>query len=165
MVDLFNAIDASPLPALTGLVNNAGIIGFDMPQTLETATTEAFEGDDGDEFTGTVDVLPRGGKADGAWIRGSKSLVGQRLPRPTTALLDVQRRVEFDAARSHRAARGEGHTDQHGKSPGVTETDMVSICVEINQCVGCIRHDSARTRRKILISTHRYQSSRTARSA
>jgi NAD(P)-dependent dehydrogenase (short-subunit alcohol dehydrogenase family) len=23
-------------------------------------------------------------------------------------------------------------------SPGVTETDMVSICVEINQCVGCI---------------------------
>ena len=32
-------------------------------------------------------------------------------------------------------------------SPGVTETDMVSICVEINQCVGCI------TRRKILLST------------
>ena len=30
-------------------------------------------------------------------------------------------------------------------SPGVTETDMVSICVEINQCVGCI----AQTRRKI----------------
>ena len=43
VVDLFNAIDASPLPALTGLVNNAGIIGFDMPQTLETATTDAFE--------------------------------------------------------------------------------------------------------------------------
>ena len=42
VVDLFNAIDASPLPPLTGLVNNAGIIGFDMPQTLETATTEAF---------------------------------------------------------------------------------------------------------------------------
>ena len=43
VVDLFNAIDASPLPPLTGLVNNAGIIGFDMPQTLETATTDAFE--------------------------------------------------------------------------------------------------------------------------
>ena len=42
VVDLFNAIDASSLPALTGLVNNAGIIGFDMPQTLETATTDAF---------------------------------------------------------------------------------------------------------------------------
>ena len=41
VVDLFNAIDASPLPPLTGLVNNAGIIGFDMPQTLETATTDA----------------------------------------------------------------------------------------------------------------------------
>ena len=42
VVDLFNAIDASPLPPLTGLVNNAGIIGFDMPQTLETATTEVL---------------------------------------------------------------------------------------------------------------------------
>ena len=30
-------------------------------------------------------------------------------------------------------------------SPGVTETDMVSICVEINQCVGCamIQHERA----------------------
>jgi NAD(P)-dependent dehydrogenase (short-subunit alcohol dehydrogenase family) len=42
VVDLFNAIDASPLPPLTGLVNNAGIIGFDLPQTLETASTEAL---------------------------------------------------------------------------------------------------------------------------
>ena len=109
VVDLFNAIDASPLPPLTGLVNNAGIIGFDMPQTLETGDDGRLRGDDGDEFTRTADVLPRGGQTDGAWIRGSKSLVGQRVPRPT-ALLDVQRRVQFDAAWSHRAPRGERHT-------------------------------------------------------
>ena len=154
VVELFEAIDASPLPALTGLVNNAGIIGFDMPQTLETATTDAFEAMMATNLLGPLMCCREAAKrmASGSAIvnlsSGSAYLGRPLLYSMSKGALNSMQHglIEPLAAKGVRI---------NTVSPGVTETDMVSICVEINQCVGCIgrRDDSARTRRNILIST------------
>ena len=141
VVDLFNAIDASPLPPLTGLVNNAGIIGFDMPQTLETATTDAFEAMMKTNLLGPLMCCREAAKrmAPGSAVvnlsSGSAYLGRPLLYSMSKGALNSMQHglIEPLAAKGIRI---------NTVSPGVTETDMVSICVEINQCVGCM-HERA----------------------
>ena len=129
VVDLFNAIDASPLPPLTGLVNNAGIIGFDMPQTLETATTDAFEAMMATNLLGPLMCCREAAKrmAPGSAVVNLSS-GSAYLGRPLL----------------YSMSKGALNSMQHGLieplaskgirintvSPGVTETDMVSIITD-----------------------------------
>ena len=141
VVGLFEAIDASPLPPLTGLVNNAGIIGFDMPQTLETATTDAFEQMMATNLLGPLMCCREAAKrmAPGSAVvnlsSGSAYLGRPLLYSMSKGALNSMQHglIEPLAAKGIRI---------NTVSPGVTETDMVPICVEINQCVGCITPSS-----------------------
>ena len=152
VVGLFEAIDASPLPPLTGLVNNAGIIGFDMPQTLDTCTTEAFEAMMATNLLGPLMCCREAAK---------RMAPGSAVVNLSSGSAYLGRPLLYSMSKGALNSMQHGLIEPLAKqgirintvSPGVTETDMVSICVEINQCVGCIRDDSARTRRKILIST------------